>query len=150
MTRAHEGSTIVVRNAMKSLPEGMFLFPFDGRVFDTTNTIPLLGTSVITFRDATESKFIGSVAVEDATTNLLSSPLDISASPWTWSTRSTQINITKNATISPSGQMDAHKIETTTTNKILRIFNNGKVEEALDDITGEWTKSAFKINGTYV
>jgi len=37
-----------------------------------------------------------------------------------------------------------------TTNKILRIFNNGKVEEALDDITGEWTKSAFKINGIYV
>jgi len=37
-----------------------------------------------------------------------------------------------------------------TTNKILKVMNKGKVEEALDDITGEWTKAAFKINGIYV
>ena len=70
MTIAHEGSTIALRNGIKSLPEGMILFPLDGRLFDTTNTIPVL-SNVTTFKDSYESKFLGSVAVEDATTNLI-------------------------------------------------------------------------------
>lgn len=72
MTRAHEGSTLVLRNGIKSLPEGMILFPLDGRVFDTTNTIPVL-MNTVTYKSEDESKFCGSVAVEDGTTNLLPS-----------------------------------------------------------------------------
>lgn len=37
-----------------------------------------------------------------------------------------------------------------TTNRTLRYFYTFQIEDALDDITGQWTKKAFKINGTFV
>ena len=70
MTIAHEGSTIALRNGIKSLPEGMILFPLDGRLFDTTNFIPIVYNRA-TFIRQNESKFSGSVAVDPPTTNLV-------------------------------------------------------------------------------
>lgn len=65
---AHIGSTPAIRGSVP-LPDGMILFPLNNSLYDTTLTVPLNGTPVVTFRND-EKKFFGSVAVEDGTTNL--------------------------------------------------------------------------------
>jgi hypothetical protein len=37
-----------------------------------------------------------------------------------------------------------------TTNRTLKYFYAFQIEDAMDDLTGQWTKKAFKINGTFV
>lgn len=69
MTLAHSGSRLPLSNMTPSLPDGMILFPLDGRVQDTRNCLSVLN-NVTTVRDD-EKKFFASTAVEDDTTNIL-------------------------------------------------------------------------------
>lgn len=69
---AHLGSKLYLSKTTLSLPDGMVLFPLDGRVEDTTNSFPVL-LNVTTPR-YDQKRFIGSVAVEDETTNYVTNP----------------------------------------------------------------------------
>lgn len=51
------------------LPEGMLLFPLDGNIGDTTQSIPIL-TNVRTSQRSDEYKYLASTAIEPSTVNL--------------------------------------------------------------------------------
>lgn len=73
MTIAHGGSHLPLSKMGPVLPEGMILFPLDGRVENTTRDIPVL-QNLTTFREDAYA-FSGAVSVEDETTNLHSGNL---------------------------------------------------------------------------
>lgn len=91
MTIAHGGSRLALKNMAPNLPEGMILFPLNGRVDDTTKSIPVLYDMTTLRGDA--YKFSGSVAVEDGTTNLINPTVIDNTNPSEW--KVTQLDTTK-------------------------------------------------------
>lgn len=65
---SHDNQLLMLKDHVYALPEGAYLFPFNGRVHDTINEIPILVNSNVTYRDDVK-KFLGSVAIENGTTN---------------------------------------------------------------------------------
>lgn len=105
MTRAHISSRIPINNASQVLPDGMLLFPLDGRLTDTMDSVPI-SSNATTFR-TDMYKFMESVAIEDSTTNVLSNPDDFSK----WSQHSTTTK--HNAVYVPSLNLYGDKITMT-------------------------------------